>query len=116
MTFLETAEDDSRTNRVEESVDILVGPFGPSWPTVNESISDIQYVSSTHKTLYCRFQMLCNANFLKKIRTASKKSPSTMLGSSVDGSENRFALGSFQKTDGPNYICTVGQNKNQRYN
>jgi hypothetical protein len=34
MTFLETAEDDSRTNRVEEGVDILVGPFMPSRPTV----------------------------------------------------------------------------------
>lgn len=34
MMFLETAEDDSRTNRVDASVDILVGLFGPSRPTI----------------------------------------------------------------------------------
>jgi hypothetical protein len=28
MMFLEIAEDDSRTNRVDASVDILVGTFG----------------------------------------------------------------------------------------
>lgn len=47
ITFMEVAEDDSQTNRVEASVEILVGVFGPSWPTVTgafgrpeESISD----------------------------------------------------------------------------
>ena len=39
MMFMEVAEDDSQTNRVEASVEILVGVFGPSWPTVTEASS-----------------------------------------------------------------------------
>jgi hypothetical protein len=38
MTFLETAEGKSRTNRAEASVDILVRLFGPSRPTVTGAL------------------------------------------------------------------------------